>query len=704
MKKITVLIISVLVLLGCNDQLDVEITDFVNTDGLYENDPEALANATNGLFDIWYDRGRNIEYYGCFENLGTDLASVNLYNIDHNERYDVFNSYDSKLDPGFYPLERFYQKEFQIISIALNVIHYGENSETIKDNDEVKRAVGEAKFFYALAYYELFMTFGDVPLVKTPINFPKDDFVRTPIEEIIPYLEERLLEAIEVLDENTSTARVSKNACRMLLAKIYMAAAGDVYQESKAVAEPASEYWQRAEAMAEAVVASGEFSLINSKEGPFANDHDTIRGSLDWSVTAYANMREGMQQDYMVRYPNYFSTLFQNRFEGPEDGNSEVIFRIAFRGDNDDYGRNYMRCVWVPYYRRANGLSRDFYQGARTWGRARPTDYMSYDIWDYQDNTRKDNYDLRKYGSFFYEYYFNDESSLGSHFLYVRKYSDPDTPVDTLYGWRPLDEGEVQISQNGKSGNIIKNYQIDWGNDGDQYFTADMLVVEDDSVFVQPIIPDYPGNNISTKWGESYTNLWFPKRVYYKGDTIWGPRLGDEFFPRMQNDWQSVYVGSRKHSYWVRNASSSASSRDEVKNFVNSTGGPGDIILFRYAEAFLIAGEAEFHQNKLQEAADHFNIVRRRAFNNGNVPVKWRVESSELSIDWILDERGRELFAESYRWFVIKRLNKWERVVQNNNYAANNFNYEKHRLRPIPISVIDSNKGNPEGMYQNPGY
>nr|WP_321355168.1 RagB/SusD family nutrient uptake outer membrane protein [uncultured Draconibacterium sp.] len=702
MKKIFIIAFLSFFLFSCDDQLNIETRDFVNTDGLFENDAKTLANATNALFDVWYDRGRQIEYYGCFENLGTDLGSVNLYNIDHGERYDVFNSYDNNLNPSFYPLERLFEKEYKIISIALRVMYHGENSEEIKNDPEVIKAVGEAKFFYALAYYELFMTFGNVPLIKEPIDSPKDDFERTPVEEIIPYLETLLLDAIDVLDENTNNARVSKNACRMLLAKIYMAAGGDVYQTPKEIAGSSSEYWEKAEAMAEAVINSGQFSLVDSKIGPFANDADTVRGGLNWSVTAYESMREGMQQKYMVRHPNYFSCLFQNRFEGPEDGNLETIFRIAFQGQNDDYGRNYMRCVWTPYSRRANGIARDFYLGGRSWGRARPTDYMSYDIWDYRDDKRKDNYDLRKYGSFFYQYYFNDENALASHFLYIREFDDPGTAVDTLYGWRPVD-GSIS-STSGVTGTIVKNNQIDWGNNGDQYFTADMLIVDEDSVFVQPIITNYPGKELSEKWGDSYTHLWFPKRVYYKGDTIWGPRPGDEYFPRMQNDWQSVYVGCRKHSYWVRNASSSASSQSEVKSFVNSTGGPGDIILFRYAEAFLIAGEAEFHQNKLDEAADHFNVVRKRAFNNGNVPVKWRVEPSEINIDWILDERGRELFAEEYRWFEIKRLNKWDRVIKNNVIAASNFTYAKHRLRPIPISAIDSNKGNPAGMYQNPEY
>lgn len=699
MKRIIIILFSILIICSCDDQLDIQPTDFVNTDGLFENDPEALAGATNALYAQWFERCRMISIrYDPFEHLGTDLGSQDLY-----KGSSAFNSYASGLDPSLGRLENLFNKEYKIINIALQIIYNGSSNEAIKDDPGVKKAVAEAKFFYVLAYYELFMTFGDVPLLKEPINSPKDDFVRTPVEEIIPYLENFLLEAIEVLDENSLNARVSKNACRMLLAKIYLAAGGDVYQTPKEVDGPSSEYWKKAEQMAEAVIASGQFSLITEKKGPYANDHDTEPGSVDWAVAAFTNMREGLQQKYMVRHPNTFSCLFQNGFEGPEDGNTETIFRIAFRGDDDRYGRNYWRMIWVPYSSQANGLTRDFYQGGRSWGRAKATDYMCFDIWDYQDHVRKANYDQRKYGSFFYQYYFNDESALKNHFLYVRRFSTPGVAVDTLYGWKEVGTALPSTKQ-GKSGKIIKNYKIPWGNNGTKYYTADMLVVEDDSVFVQPIVTNYPGKPLSEKWGVPYTDLWFPKRVYYKGDTIWGPRMGDEYFPRVQNDWQKLYLGCSKQSYWVRNSNNTAISKEEVNTLVNATGSAGDLILFRFAEAYLIAGEAEFHQGKTQEAADHFNVVRKRAFSNGNVPVKWEVEPGELTIDWILDERGRELFTEEYRWFEIKRLRKWDRVMQHNTFAVTNFVYSKHRLRPIPISAIDSNKGNPAGMYQNPEY
>lgn len=702
MKKTILYITLAALVVSCEKELDIVPRDFINTDGLFASDPEALSSAVITIFNEWFDRGRQIDAWGPWEHVGTDLGTYDVYRYEEKPNSELYCYYDERMRPDAAAISRLFNFEYRIINKAANIILSG-TSESIIDDPLAMKAVAEAKFLWSLAYYELFMNFGNVPLLIEPVSDARDDFERDAVEDIILQIEKYLLEAIEVLDENSSDARISKNACRMLLAKVYMAAAGDVYQEPGDVAGSESPYWAKAEKITEDIILSGQFTLITEKVGPYAFDVDTIPGPVNWAIAGFPGIREGMQQKYMVRHPNYYSCLFQNRFEGPEDGNTETIFRIAFQGGLlDDYGRNYIRLIWMPYISRANGFTRDFYQGGRTWGRVQLTDYMSYDIWDYRDHARGENYDERKKGAYHHIYYFNDEGALKDHFIYIRQFNNPGVGVDTLYGWREIDSPPT--TRQGKTGTIGLQDTIRWGNNGNTYFTADYIVVQADSVFVQPIITNYAGAPGNSKWGIPYHEEWYPKRVFSLGDTIWGPRPGDEFFPRSQIDWQSAAIGCRKHSYWVRNDASSAASQSEVESYIGASGGPGDIILFRYAEAFLIAGEAEFHQGKLQEAADHFNVIRRRAFNNGNVPVKWSIEGGSLTIDWILEERGRELFTEEFRWFEIKRLKKWDRVLQYNFEARDNFIYEKHRLRPIPIDVIDANKGNPEGMYQNPLY
>ena len=78
------------------------------------------------------------------------------------------------------------------------------------------------------------------------------------------------------------------------------------------------------------------------------------------------------------------------------------------------------------------------------------------------------------------------------------------------------------------------------------------------------------------------------------------------------------------------------------------------------------------------------------------------ITENELTLDFILDERARELATEYQRFFDLKRTGKLvERVKAHNTDAAPNIQ-NFHALRFIPQSQIDA-MTNGAG-YQNPGY
>ena len=154
-------------------------------------------------------------------------------------------------------------------------------------------------------------------------------------------------------------------------------------------------------------------------------------------------------------------------------------------------------------------------------------------------------------------------------------------------------------------------------------------------------------------------------------------------------------------------------------------GGQADWYIFRLAGTYLLRAEAYFWEGQLAEAASDINIVRERA---GAPPI----EAGDVTIDFILDERARELFAESPRHSEMVRISYIMAELGINGYSLDNFSksnwyYDRvmeynhlyqppklewygntatlepyHALWPIPQSVITANTLGT--INQNEGY
>jgi starch-binding outer membrane protein, SusD/RagB family len=130
-----------------------------------------------------------------------------------------------------------------------------------------------------------------------------------------------------------------------------------------------------------------------------------------------------------------------------------------------------------------------------------------------------------------------------------------------------------------------------------------------------------------------------------------------------------------------------------------STAGAGksytDVYIFRLAETYLLRAEAHLLKGETGLAADDINVVRSRA--NASP-----VAAGTVDIDYILDERCRELIWEELRRLTLHRTGKIVERVQRYNRIAKNTIQDYHRLWPIPFSEIEKNIG--ADLEQNPGY
>jgi hypothetical protein len=160
------------------------------------------------------------------------------------------------------------------------------------------------------------------------------------------------------------------------------------------------------------------------------------------------------------------------------------------------------------------------------------------------------------------------------------------------------------------------------------------------------------------------------------------------------------------------------------------------VVHARFSDVYLIAAEAAFKLNQLQNAADMINVVRKRAAfrtgaayapggafglagappstmvgdpypagqNQASAETAMMITAGAVTLDFILDERTREFYGESIRWLdlvrtrsLVDRVKAWNPVEAGPNVKP------EYMLRPIPQDQIDRvTVGTP--YPQNTGY
>ncbi len=141
---------------------------------------------------------------------------------------------------------------------------------------------------------------------------------------------------------------------------------------------------------------------------------------------------------------------------------------------------------------------------------------------------------------------------------------------------------------------------------------------------------------------------------------------------------------------------------------VKSTGGQGsdasgtfvdiDFPLFRLGDAYLMYAElAARGQGSTTQAATYVNMLRTRAGANA-------VTAADITLNFVLDERARELYWEGHRRQDLIRFGKYSGGTYNwqwkGNVQAGTSIDPKFNLFPIPSAAIGSNPT----LQQNPGY
>ena len=238
-----------------------------------------------------------------------------------------------------------------------------------------------------------------------------------------------------------------------------------------------------------------------------------------------------------------------------------------------------------------------------------------------------------------------------------------------------------------------------------------------------------PQYELPRNWGPSYDNLkdsqgnpaivpadtlgrgaGFVKPTYYLDTLIWLSDFNNDIRNSSYNMQRHFYNNNpaspdfgqmiiprpsdldRNHFVYVKKA---ASPEGYPQGYDRGGRIYTDIYAIRLAETYLLRAEAYIRKDDKGKAAEDLNAVRSRAGANP-------VDPANVDIDYLLDERARELVAEEPRRLTLVRMDKLVERVREYNPISSSSIQEYHDLWPIPQTEIDANIE--ADLSQNEGY
>lgn len=251
--KIAAIIFSASILFSCDKDLEVLPNDKM-TEVDFLNNPDNAVALVNGIYNKQLDWNMySFSWIGVTSMTSDDADKGSTINDTGTDKKKLDELTFDATDISFKDI---WLSRYDGIYRANVALHYFDQlaiEESLKN-----QLIGEAKFLRALFYFDLVRCFGGVPLVTSKIDINDNEtinsvvFVRKSKVETYNLIEKDLLEAIEKLPlksqySSNDLGRATKGAAQALLAKAYL------YQEK----------WSQAEAMADQVIASGEYSLMS---------------------------------------------------------------------------------------------------------------------------------------------------------------------------------------------------------------------------------------------------------------------------------------------------------------------------------------------------------------------------------------------------------------------------------------------------------
>jgi len=607
------------------------------------------------------------------------INGVGLDTFGQTSNNDCFSNWE-KLNPSNGYSRHWSDYMYRMINRANIVIDMMGSRTITYTSEEVKNSLlGEALFLRAWAYRALATFFGNTPIIKQHTAEAKYDYEAATRQEVWEFVKEDLEKAVQLLPkEPRLEGCVVKATADAYLAEVLLAL-GKFKEAEQAATNVISK-------------ADGDYEIMTTRFGSRKSETtDRYGKSLAAPAGAYWDLfREGGNQKRT-------------------NGNKEVLWAVQLNygtyeagGGGDSWWRthfSYIECGWLPGYLQNPTTSQITLKMADVPAEKKAAAEAFMKKYGYSDGEA-----VYKYGV---DLACFPKGVKGNKQSVVKEASKDGR-------W------EAQIQRDSIGGKSQGN-----GASGGQCNYAvramyNAMAFKDGTLhgYWDDVENDFrgPANMIQTdyylpggiKWSEEKKFLYERQAAglytLSAGDTIsWGPR------------------------FWKFS--------DDKHPSGNTTAYDCDWYMMRVAEVYLLRAEARLAQGNTTGAADDINVVRTRA--NAKACT-----AEQVDIDYILDERARELFGEEQRQVTLNRLScnpncgayvtkkypvqdatssntLYERTrkygfgYENNattvgrewNEAEQRYmpNIKPHNYQnPIPIEVIQANTG--KVLEQNPGY
>lgn len=165
------------------------------------------------------------------------------------------------------------------------------------------------------------------------------------------------------------------------------------------------------------------------------------------------------------------------------------------------------------------------------------------------------------------------------------------------------------------------------------------------------------------------------------------------FYTDGQDQWLTKAIDDQSQGYFGEKYSNLTDAGEAASN-TGAVGADIDYPVFRLADVYLMLAESVLRGGKgatRAEALDYVNKIRQRAFGN----TDGNINEAQLTLQFILDERARELYWESCRRTDLIRYGqfsggayKWQwkgGVVDGRSTAS------KYNVYPIPTAELSAN-------------